>query len=287
MIKLLAGAEKPTKGTIKLGHNVEADYFAQDQYKELDPDAVLFDEIGRMAPRMSDAEVRTLLGCFLFSGDDVFKRVGVLSGGERNRFALARMLLEPHNFLLLDEPTNHLDMRAKDVLLRAMMDFTGTVVFVSHDRYFIDRLATKVFAIGDGAIEVYPGNYEEYLWALERRAEQASEKAPGGPSEELIAALESAKQERKAAGNGDAQPQPAAKKRLNPIKADKIKKRIAALEEEVGRLESESEELERELVGVAQNYARQAEVVAEMERRRGRIEACEREWEELAEKLES
>ena len=287
LIKLLAGAEKPTHGEIKLGHNVEVDYFAQDQYKELDPNAVLFDEIGRMAPRITDAEVRTLLGCFLFSGDDVFKRVGVLSGGERNRFALAKMLLEPHNFLLLDEPTNHLDMRAKDVLLRAMMDFTGTVVFVSHDRYFIDRLATKVFAIGDGSIEVYPGNYEEYLWALERRSEAEADKAPGGPSDELIAALESAKQEQKADQNGGAQPKQAGKKRLNPIKADKIKKQIAALEAEVGKLEDESEELQRELARVAQDYTKQSEVVAQMEQRRSRIEACEREWEQLAEKLEA
>ncbi len=216
LIKLLAGAEKPTNGEIKLGHNVEVDYFAQDQYKELDPNAVLFDEIGLMAPRMSDAEVRTLLGCFLFSGDDAFKRVGVLSGGERNRFALAKMLLEPHNFLLLDEPTNHLDMRAKDVLLRAMMDFTGTVVFVSHDRYFIDNLATKVFAIGGGEVEMYPGNYEEYLWALERRGEEGDEKAPGGPSEDLIAALQSAKQEQAGARNGDAEPTPSSKKAPQP-----------------------------------------------------------------------
>ncbi len=287
LIKLLAGTEQPSQGAIKLGHNVGVDYFAQDQYKELNPEGVLFDEIGRMAPRMNDAEVRTLLGCFLFSGDDAFKRVGVLSGGERNRFALARMLLEPHNFLLLDEPTNHLDMRAKDVLLRAMMDFTGTVVFVSHDRYFIDRLATKIFAIGDGVVEVYPGNYEEYLWALERRSEEGSEKAPGGPSDELIAALASAKQEQPATQNGDGEPKQDAKKRLNPIKADKIKKQIAALEAEVGKLEEESEELQRELARVAQDYSKQSEVVAAMEKRRSRIDQCEREWEQLAEKLEA
>ena len=101
---------------------------------------------------------------FLFSDDDVFKRIGVLSGGERNRYALPRMLLHPANFLLLDEPTNHLDMRAKDVLLEALKKYTGTVVFVSHDRYFIDKLATRVFEIGDGKVEIFPGNYEDYLW---------------------------------------------------------------------------------------------------------------------------
>ena len=102
-----------------------------------------------------------MLGCFLFSEDDVFKPIGVLSGGERNRYALARMLLHPSNFLLLDEPTNHLDMRAKDVLLESLEKYNGTVVFVSHDRYFIDKLATRVFEIGDGRVEVFPGNYED------------------------------------------------------------------------------------------------------------------------------
>ncbi len=164
LIKLLAGAELPTEGEFKLGHNVEADYFAQDQYKELDADARMIDDLGAASPRSTQTELRSLLGCFLFSEDDVFKKIGVLSGGERGRYALLRLLLHPANFLLLDEPTNHLDLRAKDVLLDALMDYTGTVVFVSHDRYFIDKLATRVFEIGDGKVEVYPGNYEDYLW---------------------------------------------------------------------------------------------------------------------------
>src|SRR5216110_2674166 len=164
LIKLLAGKEPPSAGEYRLGHNVQADYFAQDQYKELDQDARIFDDLAELSPRSSQTELRSLLGCFLFSADEVFKRIGVLSGGERNRYALLRMLLHPANFLLLDEPTNHLDMRAKDVLLEALSKYTGTVVFVSHDRYFIDKLATRVFEIGDGRVEVYPGNYEDYRW---------------------------------------------------------------------------------------------------------------------------
>ncbi len=112
---------------------------------------------------MPESELRSLLGCFLFSGDDVFKPLGVLSGGERNRYALARILVTPSNFLLLDEPTNHLDMRAKDVLLEAIAAFSGTVVFVSHDRYFIDRLATRVLEVENGSVLTYEGNYEDYL----------------------------------------------------------------------------------------------------------------------------
>src|SRR6516164_3295971 len=170
LIRLLAGIEPLTKGEYRLGHNVEPDYFAQDQYKALDPEARMLDDLSNVGSR-SQTELRSLLGCFLFSEDDVFKRIGVLSGGERNRYALLRMLLQPANFLLLDEPTNHLDMRAKDVLLEALSKYTGTVVFVSHDRYFIDKLATRVFEVGDGRVEVYPGNYEDYMWRKQGGAE--------------------------------------------------------------------------------------------------------------------
>src|SRR5947207_6832400 len=175
LIKLLSQTEPLTQGKYKLGHNVQPDYFAQDQYKELNPDARILDDLGDISPRSTQTELRSLLGCFLFSADDVFKRIGVLSGGERNRYALLRMLLHPANFLLLDEPTNHLDMRAKDVLLEALSDYTGTVVFVSHDRYFIDKLATRVFEIGDGKVEVYPGNYEDYRWRKEGGAAELQE----------------------------------------------------------------------------------------------------------------
>ena len=146
------------------------EYFAQDQYKVLDGDARMLDDISRAAVKVPEVELRSLLGCFLFSGDDVFKPLGVLSGGERNRYALARILVSPSNFLLLDEPTNHLDMRAKDVLLEALAAFSGTVVFVSHDRYFIDRLATRVLEVEGGTVTSHEGNYEDYLRWKEAQA---------------------------------------------------------------------------------------------------------------------
>src|SRR6266403_1376964 len=175
LIKLLAGTEPLSAGEYKLGHNVEPDYFAQDQYKDLDPEARILDALGELSAASTQTQLRSLLGCFLFSGDDVFKRIGVLSGGERNRYALLKMLLHPANFLLLDEPTNHLDIRAKDILLHALSAYTGTVVFVSHDRYFIDKLATRVFEIGDGRVEVYAGNYEDFMWRKQGGAEKLQE----------------------------------------------------------------------------------------------------------------
>src|SRR5215472_12059679 len=209
LIKLLAGVEPLSAGEYKLGHNVHSDYFAQDQYKELDQNARILDDLGRVSPSSRETDLRNLLGCFLFSGDEVFKRIGVLSGGERNRYALLRMLLHPANFLLLDEPTNHLDMRAKDVLLEALSKYTGTVVFVSHDRYFIDKLATRIFEIGGGRVEVYPGNYEDFLWRKQGGAETLEQT--------VVASRESL---RPANGNPAAAPVPAEVKgkRLNPIK---------------------------------------------------------------------
>jgi ATP-binding cassette subfamily F protein 3 len=164
LMRMLSGMERQTGGEIRVGHNVLSDYFAQDQYKVLDGSARMLEDITGANPRVDTVTLRSLLGCFMFTGDDVFKTLGVLSGGERNRYALARMLVSPANFLLLDEPTNHLDMRAKDVLLDAIREFTGTVVFVSHDRYFIDGLATRVFEVEERRVHVYPGNYEDYLF---------------------------------------------------------------------------------------------------------------------------
>ena len=225
-----------TEGEYKLGHNVEPDYFAQDQYKELDPDARILDDLGEISPRSTQTELRSLLGCFLFSADDVFKRIGVLSGGERNRYALLRMLLHPANFLLLDEPTNHLDMRAKDVLLKALSDYTGTVVFVSHDRYFIDKLATRVFEVGDGRVEVYPGNYEDYRWRKEGGAAEL-QKAVTSPA--TFAARRTAMLTRQPAKSEDS-----AGKRLNPIKRKQMEDRVHELEAEINRLEDTIAECE-------------------------------------------
>jgi ATP-binding cassette subfamily F protein 3 len=184
LIKLLTSDEAPTSGHVKLGHNVLSEYFAQDQYKVLNGDARMLDDISRAALKVPEVELRSLLGCFLFRGDDVFKPLGVLSGGERNRYALARILVSPSNFLLLDEPTNHLDMRAKDVLLEAIAAFSGTVVFVSHDRYFIDRLATRVMEVGDGTVTSHEGNYADYLRWKEAQSAAASSPSASHPDRE-------------------------------------------------------------------------------------------------------
>jgi ATP-binding cassette, subfamily F, member 3 len=281
LIKLLAGTEDPTHGEFKLGYNVEADYFAQDQYKELDAGASLLDDLSGASPRSTQTELRSLLGCFLFSEDDVFKKIGVLSGGERGRYALLRLLLHPANFLLLDEPTNHLDLRAKDVLLEALMGYTGTVVFVSHDRYFIDKLATRVFEIGDGKVEVYPGNYEDYLW----RKQGGSEKQNEAIRQQLSAVEAPAPPP----SNGNHAPEStsasAKGKRMNPIKRKKMEDRVRELEGEISRAESSISRCETDLQNFvsADESQRQSE---ELDRLKASHAALLKEWEDLSESLQ-
>jgi ATP-binding cassette, subfamily F, member 3 len=166
--------EAPDGGTRTEGHQVVMQYFAQDEAARLDPTLTVYQTLAGDSPIHMVPHIRTILGGFLFSGDDIEKPVRVLSGGERTRLAVARMLLRPANTLLLDEPTNHLDLDSKDVLLEALEDFGGTLIFVSHDRYFVDKLATKVIDIGRGDAAVYPGNYEEFLWSRTQREEQGT-----------------------------------------------------------------------------------------------------------------
>jgi ATP-binding cassette, subfamily F, member 3 len=271
LIKLLAGTEPLTAGEYRLGHNAQVDYFAQDQYKELDPNARMLDDLSSLAERSTNTELRNLLGCFLFSEDDVFKRIGVLSGGERNRYALARMLLQPSNFLLLDEPTNHLDLRAKDVLLESLEKFTGTIVFVSHDRYFIDKLATRVFEVGSGQVQVFPGNYEDYLWRKE------------GKQIDLTLPLDG----HSVANNNKQAPvaQPAAK-RLNPIKLKKMQQRCQELERQIAEMEGEIAVCESDLA----NYVSAEETVRLtnlLDQHRSGLKGLLAEWEEVSQALES
>jgi ATP-binding cassette, subfamily F, member 3 len=266
LIKLFAGAEPLTSGSYTLGHNAIPDYFAQDQYKELDPNARMLDDLSSAAPRSTQTQLRTLLGCFLFSDEDVFKQIGVLSGGERNRYALARMLLAPSNFLLLDEPTNHLDMRAKDVLLESLSKYSGTVVFVSHDRYFIDNLATRIFEIEEGHVHVFPGNYEDYLWRKQ-----------GGPATLDTKPVSEPVPVRDVNGSG---------KRVNPMKLQKVRDRLGQVEKQVAALEAEIAQHEAALANFksVEETVRVNDLLAA---RRRELEIRVAEWESLSAELET
>ncbi|RLB73857.1 MAG: ABC transporter ATP-binding protein [Deltaproteobacteria bacterium] len=163
LMRLLAGVEQPVAGERVAGHNLLQAYFAQNQADELNSAHDVYTEIMSESPVAMVPRLRNILGAFLFSGDDIEKSVNVLSGGERNRLALAKLLLRPANLLLLDEPTNHLDLQSKQILLDSLKKYQGTIVFVSHDRYFVDALATRVLEVGAGKVESYPGNYADFL----------------------------------------------------------------------------------------------------------------------------
>jgi ATP-binding cassette, subfamily F, member 3 len=167
LMRLLSGEEAPDRGERLEGHQVVMQYFAQDEATRLDPTLTVYETLASGSPDTMIPAIRNILGGFLFSGDDVYKKVAVLSGGERTRLAVARMLLRPSNTLLLDEPTNHLDLDSKEVLLDALADYGGTLVFVSHDRYFVERLASRIVEVADGKATLYPGTYKEFLWSKE------------------------------------------------------------------------------------------------------------------------
>ncbi|MGH9542756.1 MAG: ABC-F family ATP-binding cassette domain-containing protein [Terriglobales bacterium] len=278
LIRLLAGQEPPSDGERSLGHDVTIEFFAQDQYKALDAERRILDDLTAISPALMAPKLRNVLGCFLFRGDDVFKRIGVLSGGERNRYALARMLLQPANFLLLDEPTNHLDLRAKDVLLAALQGYNGTIVFVSHDRYFIDGLATKVVEVGGGELAVYPGDYEDYLYRKEH---------PAGAPEAATAA-----------GNGGRAANAAVaravklthqKKRLNPQKRRQMEAAIATLEQEIARVEAELAMLEGAMARheTFRDANKAQSTVARYEEQREKRAALYADWERKSARLET
>jgi ATP-binding cassette subfamily F protein 3 len=249
LMRMLSGEEQPDAGTRTLGHQVIMEYFAQDEAVRLDPSLTVYETLSSGSPNNMVPAIRNILGGFLFSGDDVYKKAGVLSGGERTRLAVARMLLRPSNTLLMDEPTNHLDLDSKDVLLDALEDYGGTLILVSHDRYFVEKLATKIIEIGDGSAVVYPGTYAEFLWRKEHpegpgpkaqapRADGPKPKAEG-PRPKANAATKDQRQETR-----DQNKRIEADRKKKQRDAESLQKRIADLESRIATREQEVRTLE-------------------------------------------
>jgi ATP-binding cassette subfamily F protein 3 len=292
LMRMLSQSEAPDGGTITLGHQVVKEYFAQDEAVRLNPSLTVYETLEAGSSNDMVPAIRNILGGFLFSGDDIHKKAGVLSGGERTRLAVARMLLRPSNTLLLDEPTNHLDLDSKDVLLEALEDYGGTLILVSHDRYFVEKLATKIIEIGHGEAVVYPGTYTEYLWSKKTREEAASappsppkpaKKSDGGPSPGAASqrAQGSGLKAQDMKGSGPAakpQEKPQAvsaqqdreeRKRLEAERKkkqreqDALRKRIADLEARISASEAEVKQLETAMseTGFYEDSARSKPVI--------------------------
>ena len=249
LMRLLSGVEAPDDGARIEGHNLIAQYFAQDEATRLDPDLTVYDTLGANSSTEMLPSIRNILGGFLFSGDDVYKPVRVLSGGERTRLAVARMLLQPSNTLLLDEPTNHLDIDSTNVLLDALADFGGTVVFVSHDRYFVERIATTIIEIGHGEAVRYPGTYQEYHWSKTQRATNkpgASRRTapPRGDAGQQTPTAQPATPGHASAKREERRRRTQSERRLKREQAAR-EKRIGDLEQRIGDREREVREIEK------------------------------------------
>lgn len=234
LIRILAGLEPVTSGKRELGYNVTPGYFAQHQAEELSTKNTALDEMKLAGSRESETRLRTILGCFLFEGDDVFKKVGVLSGGEKSRLALAKMLLNSGNFLIFDEPTNHLDMRSKNILQQALDQFEGTLMIVSHDRDFLDPIVNKTLEIQPGYIKTWLGNISYYLdkKSFDESVELESKKDSDEPK----------KLSRKEERRMEAQKRQALSKKLKPLK-----KQIEKIEGEVEKMEVRKAEIEESM----------------------------------------
>ncbi|MBI3004781.1 MAG: ABC-F family ATP-binding cassette domain-containing protein, partial [Ignavibacteriales bacterium] len=239
--RIVAGAEPFDKGQRIVGHNVTASYFAQDQAEELDASREVIEVLDEVATGDVRKRLRAILGSFLFHGDDVFKKISMLSGGEKSRVALARMLLQPANFLIMDEPTNHLDMRSKKVLQSALQHFEGTYLIVSHDRAFLEPIVNKVLEFRQGEIKTYLGSLKDYL--RKKSEENTGQSAIPAAVPRKAAGREtgqrlSSKEERRRGANSRKEH----KQGIQPLK-----RQVEALEEEIRTLESAKENLETSL----------------------------------------
>jgi ATP-binding cassette subfamily F protein 3 len=274
LLKMLAGKTEPTDGQLALGHNVSLNYYGQHQLEELDVNATVLEEVERAARPADRQGLRKLLGRFLFRGEDVDKKVAVLSGGEKARLALARLLLRPANLLLLDEPTNHLDLKSCEVLEDAINEYAGTLIVISHDRYFINRVATSIGRVGDGGIELFDGDYDEYLaWSARRAAELAADPTESEDSPATVRDL------RRSARRAEAEE----RNRQYQLR-QKSQERLAPLEREISRFEQKLEQLTAMLTDPAiySDSQRAGEVGRERQEAESRLVQLYAEWEAIS-----
>ena len=243
LMRMLSGEEPPDSGVRNDGYQVVMQYFAQDEATRLEPTLTVYETLSAGSPHTMVPAIRNILGGFLFSGDDVYKKAGVLSGGERTRLAVARMLLRPSNTLLLDEPTNHLDIDSKEVLLDALADYGGTLIFVSHDRYFVERLATKIVEIGHGRAVLYPGTYEAYLWSKAQGAKGTN----GAEGAKGLGAKGAPPPEAKPQQTHDDRKKVGAEKRRRERAVKALKDRVADLETRIADKERAIKEVEQHM----------------------------------------
>ncbi|RCH56463.1 ABC transporter ATP-binding protein [Mucilaginibacter hurinus] len=269
LLRIIAGADSDFTGTATIGHNVSTTFFAQHQLESLHLENEILAELQSFAPKHTDTELRTILGSFLFTGDDVFKKIKVLSGGEKSRVALAKALTADANFLVLDEPTNHLDIQSVNILIQALQQYEGTFIVVSHDRYFLDNVANKIWFIEDQKIKIYPGTYAEYdEWFAKRKFE---------PKAAIPAPKKEEKKPEPVKQHGDDK----------PAQLKKLNQDLAKMEQQISELEKAVKELEAQLADdkIYTDNNRLKEANTAYQQKQNELKTVKQNWENLAEQI--
>ena len=286
LLKILAGVLDFEKGEVELGKDVTRAYFAQHQFDLLNPENTVFEEVLSIATDETQTELRTLLGTFLFSGEEIEKKVSVLSGGEKSRLVLAKMLLKPANFLLLDEPTSHLDIASRNVLEMALKQFQGTLCLITHDRHLINRIATKVIEVDQGKLNVFLGNYDDYLYRKEQsRTEEGQTEGETLPLDEIV--FEPAKKKTPY--------QLKEERKREAYQKDQYRRQLQSFEKKLQAVEKSLEEATQELDQLNQrlsdstlyvNQKEAYETIQAQRRSQSRVKELSERWESLALELE-
>ena len=285
LLRILAGVDSDFTGSVKLGSGVSVGYFSQDSAEKITGSETILERLENEAPLELVPKMRDMLGAFLFRGDDVFKSINVLSGGEKSRIALLELLLKPVNLLILDEPTNHLDMHSKDVLLDALKDFGGTVVFVSHDRGFIEDLATKVLELHPGTYRVFPGDYKYYMQRLEDEANGIV----STPSDIASSATASASKDDVAGTKVSATKLSWEEQKKAQAERRKLEKEVEKIEDKISEAEAKKSELENQMANpdVYSNGEKAKAVQKQIDDISLLLEQLNADWEAAAEKLDA
>lgn len=283
LLKILAGILKPDSGTVSWGHRVSIGYFAQHQLELLDPTKTIWEEILSLAKDESLTFLRGLLGAFLFSGDEINKKISVLSGGEKSRVVLAKMLMRPANFLLLDEPTNHLDINARAVLEKALSEYQGTVCLITHDRHLINKVANKIMEIQEGQINLYAGNYDDYVYKKELAKQEIKMNAmPSEASSKSLILEQPSRRSRE-------------QKRLEAEARNRLYRETLMIKKEIAEVEKLLEEATQEMETLASQLAdpqiyRRGQNIPQLlkahQAAKKKVEFYTAEWEKLAQQLE-
>ncbi|MCB2377468.1 ABC-F family ATP-binding cassette domain-containing protein [Hymenobacter sp. BT635] len=275
LMRLVAGQEAPTTGNHQLGHNVIMSFYAQHQLESLRIDNEILQEMVEAGSKRSEMELRSVLGSFLFTGDEVYKKIKVLSGGEKSRVALAKTLISEANFLLLDEPTNHLDMQSVNILIQALDQYQGTYIVISHDRFFVENVANKIWYIEDYQLKEYPGTYAEYEQWQEDREKAAKKAGLASPS-----APKPVKEEKKVVSSSE--------REANQHELKKVNKELKEVEGKITTLEKELGLYEKQLAdpNIYNNAAQLKDATMKFEQVKKELNRTNDQWEKLAERAE-